>query len=118
MVIILVLLSSFGGVGGVGQIGRVAALGRKNGSLSENTERSRKGFLKKFEKYLVVTNLSQPEFYELDNIKQCGYLKKFFNCLRKEKSYKTKEQRVCFFFVFFFREQKSDMIKFFFYFRN
>ena len=43
------LLGSFGGVGGVGQIGGGVALGRKNGSTSGNTERSRRGFLKKFE---------------------------------------------------------------------
>ena len=118
LVIILILLSTFRGVGGVGQIGRVSALGRKNGSISENTERSRRGFLKKFEKYLILTNLSKPEFYELDNIKQCNYLKKFFSCLRKERSYKTKvtkqKNKECvFFFVFF-----SDMIKFFICFRK
>ena len=41
LVIILVLLSTFGGVGAVGQIGGGVALGRKNGAKSENTERSR-----------------------------------------------------------------------------
>ena len=95
--IILVLLSTFGGVHAVGQIGGGVALGRKNGAKSQNTERSRRGFLRKFDKYLELIDLSTPEFYEKDNIQQCGYLKQFFSCLRKEKSYRTKEQRVCFF---------------------
>ena len=96
LVLVLLLLCSFPGVNGVGQIGGDSGnLGRKNGAISANTLRARAGFMKKFGKFLTLKDLDEEKFFLQDNIKQCGILKLFWECLRKEKSYKKMEHRVC-----------------------
>ena len=96
LVLVLLLCCSFPGVHGIGQIGGdTGSLGRKNGAISANTLRARAGFMKKFTKFLTLKALDEENFFLQDSIKQCAVLKLFWECLRKEKSYKKMEHRVC-----------------------
>ena len=89
----------------VGQMGGVRAdLGRRNGALAKNTIRSRDGFMIKFRKFLELKDFTESKFYEAHQVQQCKILTHYWECMRKEKSYKKVEHRVCFLFFSDFRK--------------
>ena len=89
----------------VGQMGGVRGdLGRRNGALAKNTIRSRDGFMIKFRKFLDLKNFTEAKFYECHQVQQCKILTHYWKCMRKEKSYKKVDHRVCFLFFLGFRK--------------
>ena len=103
MIFLLFIISPCVAVGQMG--GVVRDLGRRNGALAQNTIKCRDGFMVKFSKFLSLKKLTKAEFYQSHQVEQCKVLTHYWNCMRKEKSYKKPEHRVCFFFLLIFRKK-------------
>ena len=80
--------------------------GRRNAISAKSTQGARRAAKKRFENYLMLSGVSWDDWNAADPIKQSNLLGGYVKCLRKQGSYKTNADRVCFlkkiFFVLFF----------------